>query len=194
MTRDQARLIVGLGNPGKDYEYTRHNLGFLVVQRLAQKHDLNFRKSSFTKGLLAEGSAADHQLVCLLPTTYMNHSGIAVKAVAQKMTLDPSGVLIVCDDFHLDFGQIRIRSRGSDGGHNGLTSIIEQLGTQEFARLRLGIGAPMPGQETPDYVLGKWTREEQKNLDEFIDRAVECSLIWLHEGIHNAMEKFNKKS
>lgn len=194
VTRDQARLIVGLGNPGKDYDNTRHNLGFLVIHRLAQKHNLVFRKSSFTKWSMAEGKLGHYDLHCLLPLTYMNHSGIAVKEVVRKINMDHSGILVVCDDFNLDFGQIRIRGKGSDGGHNGLASIIEHLGTPEFARLRLGIGAPAKGQETPAYVLGKWTKEEQKHLDEFVDRAAECCLVWAREGIRDAMEQFNKKS
>ncbi|HBO97295.1 MAG TPA: aminoacyl-tRNA hydrolase, partial [Candidatus Omnitrophica bacterium] len=141
----QARLIVGLGNPGRDYEYTRHNLGFLVVEHLAQKNNLRFRKSSFTNGLTAEGKVAGNDLCCLLPSTYMNNSGAAVKQAVLNKGLDQTDILIVCDDFHLDFGEIRIRSKGGDGGHNGLTSAIEHLGTQAFARVRLGIGSPAKG-------------------------------------------------
>ena len=190
----QARLIVGLGNPGRDYEYTRHNLGFLVVEHLAQKNDLRFRKSSFTNGLTAEGKVAGNDLCCLLPSTYMNNSGAAVKQAVLNKNLDHADILIVCDDFHLDFGQVRIRSKGTGGGHNGLTSVIEHLGTQAFARLRLGIGGPVKGQESVEYVLGKWTAGEEKQLDEFIDRATDCCGAWLQEGIHKAMDQFNGRS
>ena len=190
----QARLIVGLGNPSRDYEYTRHNLGFLVVEHLAQKNNLRFRKSSFTNGLTAEGKAAGNDLCCLLPSTYMNNSGAAVKQAVLDKNLDHTDILIVCDDFHLDFGQVRIRSKGTDGGHNGLTSVIEHLGTQAFARLRLGIGGPVKGQESVEYVLGKWTAGEEKQLDEFIDRATDCCGVWLQEGIDKAMDQFNGRS
>ena len=190
----QTRLIVGLGNPGRDYEYTRHNLGFLVVGHLAQKNNLRFRKSSFTNGLTAEGKVTGNDLCCLLPSTYMNNSGVAVKQAVLSKGLDHSDVLIVCDDFHLDFGEIRIRNKGSDGGHNGLTSVIEQLGTQDFSRLRLGIGTPPKGQESVDYVLGKWTAGEKRQLDEFINRATDCCGVWLEQGIHKAMDQFNGRS
>ena len=190
----QARLIVGLGNPGRDYEYTRHNLGFLVVEHLAQKNNLRFRKSSFTNGLTAEGKVAGNDLCCLLPSTYMNNSGVAVKQVVLSKGLDNTDILVVCDDFHLDFGEIRIRSKGSDGGHNGLTSIVEHLGTKDFARSRLGIGPLTKGQESVDYVLGKWTAAEKKQLDEFIDRATDCCDVWLAEGVHKAMDQFNGRS
>ena len=198
----QARLIVGLGNPGRNYEHTRHNLGFLVVEHLCQmlnehlthKNNLRFRKSSFTNGLTAEGKVAGNDLCCLLPATYMNNSGVAVKQAVLSKGLDQADILIVCDDFHLDFGEIRIRRKGSDGGHNGLTSIIEHLGTQDFARMRLGIGPLTKGQESVDYVLGKWTAAGKKRLDEFIDRATDCCGVWLAEGIHKAMEQFNGRS
>lgn len=133
-------------------------------------------------------------MLCLLPSTYMNNSGVAVKQAVLKKGVDYAGVLIVFDDFHLGFGKIRIRREGSDGGHNGLTSVIEHLGTQAFPRLRLGIGLPVKVEESVDYVLGKWTAAEEKQLDEFIDRAVECCCVWLQEGIHKAMDQFNGRS
>lgn len=190
----ETRLIVGLGNPGRDYEYTRHNLGFLVVEHLAKKNNLRFLKSSFTKGLTADGQVAGRDLCCLLPATYMNNSGLAVKQAVLNKNLDHADILVVCDDFHLEFGQVRIRNKGSDGGHNGLASVIEHLGTQAFARLRLGIGGPAQGQEPVDYVLGKWTAGEEKQLDEFIDRATDCCGVWLQEGTHHAMDQFNGRS
>lgn len=189
----ETRLIVGLGNPGKDYEYTRHNLGYLVVRCLAEKNHLSFRKSSLTNGLTAEGEIAGNGLCCLLPSAYMNNSGAAVKQAVLKMGLAYVCLLVVCDDFHLNFGQIRIRARGSDGGHNGLASVIEHLGTPAFARLRLGIGSPAKGQETAEYVLGPWTRQERKALNEFIDRAAECCVVWLRDGMPQAMDQFNGK-
>ncbi|MBI5149393.1 MAG: aminoacyl-tRNA hydrolase [Candidatus Omnitrophica bacterium] len=204
MTRDQARLIVGLGNPGGDYEYTRHNLGFLVVDRLARKNGLDFRKSSFANGLMAQDRKETEALHCFLPTTYMNNSGLAVKQAVAKLGLDIAHLLIVCDDLNLGFGQVRLRGKGSDGGHNGLASVFEHLGTRNIARLRLGIGAPRPAHDrvprlahdrgTVDYVLGEFTKEEKSRLDEFIDRATDCCEVWLKEGIRKAMDQFNGKS
>ena len=186
-------MIVGLGNPGKDYEYTRHNLGFLVVENLAKQCQLKFSSSSLTKGLVTEGHIEGQPVLLLLPTTYVNHSGLAVKSIVQKKEISFSDLLIVCDDLAIDFGQIRLRAKGSDGGHNGLTSIIEHLGTQEFPRLRLGIGRPPAPRDTVDYVLGKFNKEERKELNHFIDEATECCLVWLKDGTNKAMGQFNRR-
>ena len=186
-------MIVGLGNPGKDYEYTRHNLGFLVVENLAKHYQLKFSSSSLTKGLVTEGHIEGQPVLLLLPTTYVNHSGLAVKPIVQKKEISSSDLLIVCDDLAIDFGQIRLRAKGSDGGHNGLTSIIEHLGTQEFPRLRLGIGRPPAPQDTVDYVLGKFNKEERKELNHFINEATECCLVWLRDGTNKAMGQFNRR-
>ncbi|MBI5415342.1 MAG: aminoacyl-tRNA hydrolase [Candidatus Omnitrophica bacterium] len=192
----ETRLIVGLGNPGGDYEYTRHNLGFIVVRRLAQKNGLDFRRSSFANGLMAQDKKKGAALHCFLPMTYMNNSGLAVKQAVARLDLDIDHILIVCDDFNLGFGRMRLRSKGSDGGHNGLASVIEHLGTRDIARLRLGIGAPRPagGQQTVDYVLGEFMKEEKANLEQFVDQAAGCCELWLKEGTHKAMEQFNGRS
>lgn len=184
---------MGLGNPGKEYEYTRHNLGFCVVRRLAQRNFLSLRKSSLTNGLTAEGMIAGNKVYCLLPSTYMNDSGSAVRQIVLKKGVAPTHLLVACDDFHLHFGQLRIRAKGSDGGHNGLTSIIQHLGTQEFPRLRLGIGSPTNKQETAKYVLERWTRQEQKALDEFVERATDCCMAWLKDGVAKTMDQFNAR-
>jgi PTH1 family peptidyl-tRNA hydrolase len=183
-----------LGNPGKDYEETRHNLGFLAVGRLAERHDMRFRSGSWIKGLIAEGRIAGKTLYCLLPLTYMNNSGIAVKQFMIKKGLGSGDLLIVCDDLNLDFGQMRIRPGGTGGGHNGLSSIIEKIETQSFARLRMGIGAPLKGEDAARYVLEGFPREEKKSIDGFIDQAADCCLMWLEEGINKAMDKFNKRN
>ena len=187
------RLIVGLGNPGKDYEYTRHNLGFLVVQRLAEKLKLKFSLSSLTKGMVAEGIVKEDNICLLAPLTYMNNSGIAIKHLVSKKDLSPEDILVVCDDFHLDFQQIRVRAKGSDGGHNGLSSVIQHLGTEQFARLRMGIGYPPGKKDTVDYVLEEFKKAERSCLDSFIDEAVSCCFLWLQEGINAAMDQHNGK-
>jgi len=190
----ELRLIGGLGNPGKDYEYTRHNLGFLVVRRLAEKLKLKFALSSLTNGLTAEGTFEDKTICLLMPLTYMNNSGVAVHQIVTKRKLSPENVLIVCDDFNLDFEQIRLRNKGSDGGHNGLSSIIERLGTEQFARLRMGIGQPTGKKDTVDYVLEEFKKKERECLNSFIDETTSCCLAWLREGINAAMDQYNRRS
>ncbi len=190
----ESRLIVGLGNPGKDYEHTRHNLGFMVVQRVVENIGSRFQHSSFIKGLVSQVKVEEKQLYCLLPMTYMNHSGTAVKQLLDKKGLGPHEMLVVSDDLSLDFGQIRIRERGSDGGHNGLKSIVGFLGTRDFARLRMGIGAAPQGRDAADYVLGEFSRSEKKELEGFVDQAVECCLVWLRDGISKAMDQFNRRN
>lgn len=184
---------MGLGNPGKDYEYTRHNLGFLVVRHLAQRLNVRIRLSSFTNGLAAEGKYKGEQFCFFLPLTYMNKSGGAIRQLVEKKGLLLEESLIICDDLNLDFGQIRIRPKGSDGGHNGLDSIIQCMGSEDFPRLRMGIGHPGNKVDVVDHVLEEFNNSEKKNLEDFISKAADCCLIWLAEGIGKAMESFNGK-
>ncbi len=188
------QLIVGLGNPGKDYEYTRHNLGFLVVEQLAKELSFRFKKSSFTKGFVAEGQFEGKDVALLLPQTFMNHSGLAVKPMVQHKNIELSNILVVCDDLNLDFGQMRLRPNGSDGGHNGLTSINELLESKEYARLRMGIGHPGHKDQVVDYVLTEFSKEEKKDLDNFIEQATTCCLVWLRDGMNQAMDQFNRRN
>lgn len=185
--------MVGLGNPGRDYEYTRHNLGFLTVQRLAEKLKLKFQLSSLTNGLTAEGTYGGRALCLLLPMTKMNNSGSAVYQVMSKKELLPDAVLVVCDDFHLGYHKLRLRAKGSDGGHNGLKSVIQRLGTDHFARLRMGIGRPADKNNTIDYVLDEFTKAERARLNAFIELAVSCCLLCLKDGISRAMDQYNAK-
>lgn len=191
MGESLPRLIVGLGNPGKEYEYTRHNLGFLVVGRLAKEFDFEFTKNAAVKGFLAKGEVEGNEVYLFLPLTYMNHSGVAVKAVFDKKGLAQENLLVVCDDLNLDFGQLRLRAKGSDGGHNGLDSIVAYLATIEFPRLRLGIGRPAQKEDTVDFVLSGFSKVERSDLNGFIDRAVECCKAWLIEGTAKTMDQFN---
>ncbi len=189
----ERRLIVGLGNPGKDYEYTRHNIGFLVVRRLAEKFNTKFSLSSLSNCLMAEIKGEDKKLYLALPLKYMNNSGVVIRKIVSKLDFDLKDILIVCDDFNLDFGQIRIRPKGSDGGHNGLESIIRLLVEEEFPRLRMGIDHPGSKEDVVDYVLEGFDKNEKNELEDFIRRAANCCLIWLDEGIKKAMESFNCK-
>ena len=185
------KLIVGLGNPGKDYEYTRHNLGFLVVKRLADDHKAKFKNSSLSNALEAHIIADGEKVILLMPLTYMNSSGVAIRQYLSKAPIEYKDLLVVADDFAIDFGQIRLRAKGSDGGHNGLKSIIAETQTQDFPRLRLGIGAPSDG--NVDHVLSEFTRQEKKELEGFIKHAADCCMIWIEEGINKAMEKYNTR-
>ena len=188
------RLIVGLGNPGRDYVRTRHNLGFLVVERIAEKLEIDFKNCSFAKAVTASGKAEDKELTLLLPATFMNLSGQAVKPYVAKKAIPVENILVVCDDLDLEFGQLRLRTQGSAGGHNGLDSIIEHLNTREFARLRLGISRPSAKKDTVEYVLEKFNKSETALLEDFIDEAAECCLVWVKDGIKKGMDQFNRRN
>lgn len=170
------RLIVGLGNPGPEYAHTRHNLGCMVVAHLAEKEGVQFR---FDRDLHAKVARAE-TLSCLLllPMTYMNRSGIAVRAGLKHFGITPQQCLVVCDDLDLPFGATRIRTEGSSGGHNGLKSIEFYLGTAAYCRLRLGIGRPPEGHDVAEYVLEKFSKDECALLPEFIDKAVAQISSW----------------
>jgi len=183
-------LIVGLGNPGREYVATRHNIGFEVIDRLA--------KSKFD-GLAMDGAttAADGQslkLLLLKPTTYMNVSGRSVQAAMAFYQLSPADVMIVLDDLALPSGRIRLRPGGSNGGHNGLRDIERALATTEYPRLRLGIDVPPPRVPGRDYVLGRFSDEQRKLIDPAVDRAASAILCWAESGIQTAMNRFNAES
>jgi PTH1 family peptidyl-tRNA hydrolase len=189
----ESRLIVGLGNPGGDYEFTRHNLGFLTVRRLADKLRAKFVLSKTTKGAIAKGMLESQEVLLLMPMTFMNHSGVAIHQIMIQEALSSEDLLVICDDFNLGFGQIRLRPKGSDGGHNGLNSVIQQLGTEEFARLRMGIGYPPVPPNAVDYVLEEFTKKEKDYLEGFIEEAVSCCFQWLRAGISAAMDQHNRR-
>jgi PTH1 family peptidyl-tRNA hydrolase len=196
-------LIVGLGNPGREYSGTRHNIGFEVVDRLARRlawvmSDDDFDRLAKTKfdGLAMDGTmllrSGDSEKVLLLkPTTYMNLSGKAVQAAMAFYQLSPADVMVVLDDLALPTGKIRIRPGGSNGGHNGLRDIERALGTDQYPRLRLGIDAPPPRVPGKDYVLGRFSEEQRKRIDPAIDRAASAILTWIESGIQPAMNQFN---
>jgi PTH1 family peptidyl-tRNA hydrolase len=185
-------LIVGLGNPGEEYSRTRHNIGFECLKHLAQRHGLEFRAKR-AKARLAEGHIAGQKVVLAKPFTYMNLSGQAVSGLRNWYKIEPtSELLVIYDDLDLPFGKLRLRQRGSAGTHNGMKSIIGQLGGQEFARLRVGIGSPPPEwSDTKSYVLGRFTREEQTDLPDIYDRAADAVELVLREGVTTAMNQVN---
>lgn len=183
-------LIVGLGNPGKKYANTRHNIGFMVVDELARIKNILFKKEAKFKGEIAK--AAAEEIFVLKPLTYMNLSGESVRAVTDYYQIPLENILVVSDDFALPFGELRLRPGGSSGGQNGLKSIEEELQTNQYPRLRFGIGSPN-GQPAEDYVLEAFTKAEEKALTEIIERAVNAIETWLTLGIEKAMMTVNRK-
>lgn len=187
------KVLVGLGNVGAQYEQTRHNLGFRVLQCLAKTLGAKFVPSQSCRGLEASTEISGQDVRLLLPLTFMNLSGSAVKPFMAASGIACEHLLVVCDDFHLPFGQIRLRRHGSGGGHNGVRSVIECLGTDQFPRLRLGVGEPSGKQDAADFVLSEFTREEQRELECFIQEAADCCRAWVIGEIEQVMSQFNKR-
>jgi peptidyl-tRNA hydrolase, PTH1 family len=183
------KVIVGLGNPGKEYEGTRHNVGFELVDALAAAHSIKV-DSRMHKSLVGRGTIGDNKVMLVKPQTFMNLSGEAVTAVLQREVIHLPDLLIVCDDIHLPVGRIRLRGKGSSGGQNGLKSIASHLATQEFARLRIGVGEPPPGLQV-EWVLGRFSRADRKEMDDTLITAMGAVEVWLKEDIEAAMCRFN---
>lgn len=184
-------LIVGLGNKGAEYENTRHNIGFKVVEKIAHQLEASFKTTNF--GWMAEGKYKGRKVLLLKPDTYMNLSGHAVKYWMQKENIPLENVLIVTDDLALPFGTLRMKGKGSDAGHNGLKNIQEQLSTQTYTRLRFGISAEFSEGKQVDYVLGTWNEEESSKLEERIETFAKASLSFVFAGLQNTMSAFNGK-
>lgn len=184
-------LLVGLGNPGKEYEATRHNFGFLVATHFAKRFDIDLVRSAKYRGIIGSGLVGEVRVHILMPLTYMNLSGSAVKAFVKDKNILVNNLLVLCDDFHLDFGDLRIRPEGSAGGHNGLASVISELHSDHVPRLRLGIGAPSDPGEITDFVLSRFKSQEKKQLVEIIDRASDCCEVFLTSGMNKARDLFN---
>lgn len=182
--------IVGLGNPGREYGRTRHNIGFWVMDALAERHGINVQRRRF-RSLFGKGRIAGHEALVVKPQIFMNNSGQPVDLVARFYRLDPSDLLIVYDDIALETGQLRVRRKGSPGGHKGMRNIIDCLGTDEIPRVRLGIGAPPPAQDARHYVLSPFKPSEQDIADELIFKAANAVEFILTEGLDAAMNKFN---
>jgi len=196
MISDGTKLIVGLGNPGLIYAGSRHNIGFAVLKSLAGSLKINFKRDSLASASVAKDKLLQQDLVLALPQTYMNLSGIAVKALLKKFKVDSKDLLVVCDDLDLELGKIKIRPQGSSGGQRGLESIIERLGTQDFCRLRIGIGRPKSSgsQDAAKYVLSGFLRQEKAALKQIEEDAVRCCLSWVKKGIVQTMNIFNTKT
>lgn len=184
-------LIVGLGNPGEQYSKTRHNIGFQAVAHLAKRHRLEF-STNRSHARIAEGRIEGQRVALARPTTFMNLSGKAVVALKNWYKIDaPQEMLVIYDDMDLPFGKLRLRQRGSAGTHNGMRSIVQLLGTQEFPRLRVGIDRPPPNWDVRSYVLGRFTAEEQKQLPDVYEQVADAVTCIVQEGFVAAMNKFN---
>jgi peptidyl-tRNA hydrolase, PTH1 family len=187
------KLVVGLGNPGRRYEATRHNVGYIVIGELAKKYSAGGLKTRF-QGETAEAEVESEKLLLLTPTTYMNDSGASVLAARDFYKVPQEDLLVVCDDMNLPLARLRVRAAGSAGGQKGLEDIILRLGTNEFARLRIGIGAPPEGWHWPDFVLSKFTKEEIPAMEQAVARAVEAIAVWAGKGVQTCMNQFNAKT
>lgn len=183
-------LIVGLGNPGRQYEQTRHNIGFVVARAFAEEQGFKFKRSWLLRGEIAKGVIEGREVVILLPTTYMNLSGVAVKRCMRKYGVDSRDLLVISDDIALPFGALRIREKGSAGGHRGLKSVEAAKGNREYPRLKVGIGECQEG-DLKEYVLGNFTPEEKDQLPRIVQRAVDGLKVYLSLGIQEAMKTVN---
>lgn len=186
------KLIVGLGNPGSNYAESRHNIGFSVIKVLSRNYKIHLKKDSFS--LSGKGKMEGQAIILAEPLTFMNLSGVAVSALVRKYKIDLQDLLVVCDDLDLDFGVIKIRPGGSSGGHRGLSSIIGSLGTEDFPRLRIGIGRPSNGdRDAADFVLSPFMKREKEKLKETMQSACDCCRMWVVEGMTDSMNVFNRR-
>jgi PTH1 family peptidyl-tRNA hydrolase len=183
------KLIVGLGNPGREYEHTRHNVGFQVAEELAHRYRVTLKNRGSWKARVAKIAEIGEGVLLAEPTTFMNLSGRAVREIASFHKLAPSDVLIVVDDADLPLGRLRLRTSGSAGGHNGLKSIIQELGTIEFPRLRVGVGRQAG--ELKSHVLGRFSTEERDQIEAAVKRAADAAELFARENILAAMNRFN---
>jgi PTH1 family peptidyl-tRNA hydrolase len=187
-------VIVGLGNPGEEYARTRHNIGFQCVNELARRHGLAFDKK-IAKARVAEGQVAGQRVALAKPFTYMNVIGQPVVGLCQWYKAAPEReLLVIYDDLDLPFGVLRLRERGSPGTHNGMKSVVAQLGSQAFPRIRFGISQGPPGRDAAKYVLGRFTREEEAALPDLIARTADAAEVILREGFTAAMNRYNAQA
>ena len=189
--KSESWLIVGLGNPGKEYAHTRHNCGFLAIDLLAEKLNCKIDKSKF-QGLYGQATYQGKKLFLLKPQTYMNLSGRSILQLSAYYNIPPTRIVVLFDDISLDPGKLRIRANGSAGGHNGIKSIIQELGSQDFPRVKIGVGAkPNPQQDLADWVLSGFNPSEKKALEAALPHAADAALSIVEQGVSAAANKYN---
>ncbi len=188
MRETEKHLLVGLGNPGEKYKNTRHNVGFKAIDFFANQYGLAFRESVRFRGSLAQGCIQDKQVILLKPMTFMNVSGESIKSCVEYFSIAQEKILVVCDDVSIALGKMRMRMKGSSGGHNGLKSVLSSLATEEFARLRIGVDFPQLEEDLSDYVLGHFTKEQQKTIEEMLPFVVLVLNEWTAKGIAPSMQ------
>lgn len=186
------KFIVGLGNPGARYQWNRHNIGFLVVDRLANTNHIQISHKRF-QTLYGTGWIDSHKVILAKPMTFMNQSGESVKKAVNFFQADMGDLIVIHDDLDLPFGRLRFKRRGGDGGHQGVRSIIERMGGNNFLRLKVGIGRPPRGMEPAEYVLSSFDEAQQPFLDEILNQAAEALMVMLSEGVERAMNRYQKK-
>lgn len=187
----EAKLIIGLGNPGKQYERTRHNMGFLIVQQIAKSYGVELQSKPQLLGQFAKAQKGDQTILFLLPMTYMNLSGRSVQRCVDFYKIDVSRIFVVVDDIYLPFGKMRLREKGQSGGHNGLKNIDEHLTTSNYTRLRVGIGQSQT-EDLSKFVVGKFTKDEEDNLDQVIENASSITNTWIDFGLKQALNTLSK--
>lgn len=187
---DYTFLLVCLGNPGKEYAHTRHNAGFLFAEWLKKNKDIRIKRAKFDS-LYGEIKLGERRGLIVLPQTYMNLSGIAVKGFCKAYEIAPADILVVCDDINFDVGQVRIKRKGSSGGQKGMGSIIEQLGTEEFPRIKIGVGDKAEAQDLKDYVLSDFAKKDLDTLDRLYADIYDAAELIINGDIDKAMMKYN---
>lgn len=184
------KLIVGLGNPGRQYTKSRHNIGFMAIDHLARELTIDVTKRKYN-ARYGKGSLDGEDILLVKPQTFMNLSGTSIRSFAAYFKIRPEDVLVIVDDVHIPFKKVRIRANSSAGGHNGLQSVIDELGTKSFVRLRVGVSSPPENIDRKDYVLSDFSKEEQANIPKLLEHVGEVSCAWCTRGLASVMQQFN---
>lgn len=184
------KLIIGLGNPGKEYEHTHHNVGFDTIDVLAKKWNIPLNHQKFN-AIYGTALRPEGKVMLMKPLTYMNLSGEAVRPMMDYFDIDVEDIVVIYDDLDLAKGKLRLRQKGSAGGHNGIKSLIQHIGTQNFSRIRIGINRPPEGMKVPDYVLSRFSKEEQPLMQDAFNRAADACEYWLEKPFTEVMNRFN---
>lgn len=183
-------IIAGLGNPGSAYEYTKHNMGFLAIDNLAKRLNINVNRIKF-KGLVGEGRIGNEKVVLLKPQTYMNNSGESIREICNFYKVSPENLIVFVDDIDIGFANLKIKKKGSAGTHNGLKSIISQLQSDDFPRIKIGVGKQHQGEDLADFVLSGFSKSEGAQIEKTIDYAVDSAIEIVEHGVESAMNKYN---